>query len=196
MNIERFRETAYAYWSKTPAQLALPNIEAGEFTVGEFLRKKTQDFDDALGKMVGTEDGLVKILSPIEKAQDEGFWVDPSTRGLEQVEVLVPQEELAPSSGYSIETLTRILYKHHCHSIYNLPRQLFTQDLCPKCWHEDCNKQSVGVGLINVWGSVMPVVMCADHALEHGHLMESSSYSNQSSQWKDACDEFLETVHE
>lgn len=188
-----FEEVSFVFWGPQPEQFALPVMTVPEIKVGAFAKEESDESDDALGRIVGFEDGLVKILSPRNKANRSGFFFYEKETDDVFVDLFLPVDEVAPSQGYSIETLSGILYKR-CppHTFYNMPRKLFTKDLCPKCWDEKCSEDSIGVGLINYWGSVMPVVMCAEHSRLNRALCEYSPFNKQTNEWKDACKDYFE----
>lgn len=183
-----FEEVSFVFWGPQSTQLTLPEMVAPGIKVGDFIKEADDTGNDALGRVAGFEYNLIKILSPRSKARRSGFFFRENTADDVFVDLFLPVDEIALSQGYSIETLSGILYKR-CppHTFYNMPRELFTKDLCPKCWDEQCNNDSVGVGLINYWGSVMPVVMCAEHSKCNGMLCEYSPFNKQTDKWKEAC---------
>lgn len=192
-----FDESCYVCWASQPEQFQLPRIQKPKIKIGDFVREKSDCHNDALGRFVGLEGSLIKILSPTHKASQSGFLLFSEDREKLFTDILLPLEEVTISQGYSIETLCSILYQNSPpHRFYNLPRGIYTKELCPTCWNEGCNKDSVGVGLINYCGTVMPVVMCIEHSAIHGMLCESFTFNNQGKQWKEACEAYCKTYIE
>ena len=76
------------------------------------------------------------------------------------------------------------------HSTCSFPQGVFTIKTCPTCWHENCNAKSVGVGVVNFWGSVYPVVMCEEHTRVHGNLLEYDPFRNRPERWRQILDEY------
>ncbi len=185
-----FQNTALILYEPQPFQTILPGMEHAGFKVSDLVTD-TDHPNEVLGKVVGfdKEGGvmLVKIKASKKQAELWGYFFseayphwrceDDKTYAF----MWLPPEELVISAmGYSVSALADILYPHSHHSFLQ-PKELkfLSEEMQPVCWHKGCMEKSVGVGLINCWGSVYPVVMCQEHTRWHGTLCDSDPFTER-----------------
>lgn len=178
-----FKEAAWILFDQTIRAQGEP------FQVGDFVAMKNSKTTDALGKILRFQEDRLVVLCPKEKASSEGFWNFDwvFSENSDFVEIETTADEILHSAGYSLFTVVSFVNKMGApHCLYEYPRGLLTRDLCPTCWHEKCNDPAVGVGFINIWGSISPVVMCEKHTDWNGCGCDTNPFSNRSQSWHEA----------
>ncbi len=191
-----FQDTAILF-GNTPKQLDFPNIPQPYFQIGDTVREKERQ-GKYLGTIVGfVEDDkpgklLIKIKSAKSIAETAGYrlplYIDDDHPSVcndrpmgKYLYLFLPLSELlhADKQSVAIEEMAEVVYPDLYHHLYKMrpsPDDSFSQKRNPICWYEGCTKPSVGIGIINVWGTVMPVVMCHEHSHLHGMLFESNPF--------------------
>ncbi len=180
-----FNDSAFVLFYRNQEQSILEGIEPPYLKVWDHVSLRESRNEGALGTIIKFNQDTVALQCPTSKASDEGYSVsllEEPNPGFVKLEVAVQDLRLSP--GYSLEVLAKLVYRHLYHTVYLPPREVFTKEFCPTCWHEKCEAKSIGAGIINFWGSVYPVVMCEEHSLIHGHLTEYDPFSNRPESWR------------
>jgi hypothetical protein len=198
MGTALFQNTALLF-CESSKQLSLPGMPQPNFKIGDKVGEK-----EYRGKYLGTivgfvksdENGemLVKIKAVKSIAEFAGYSAPLSFETEEDsyrvcneepkgkyMYLFVPPSDLlcADKQSVAVQEMAEILYPDRYHRRYEIkpsPDDGFSQRRNPICWHEKCTQKSAGVGIINVWGTVLPVVMCHEHSHLHGMLFESNPF--------------------
>lgn len=165
-----FSETAWIVFQEQSSLFEIsPAIRVGSYVA------KTNEPTETIGIVTNINGTMAEISVPYHFERAFTHFLNGEHLKQEEEEII----NLIETEGFSLIQTAHACYGASFHSIYDIEREYFDEYKIRRlsCQHEGCSQQAIGVGIINVWGTVIPVAMCLEHSYYHGYGFESNEFN-------------------